>query len=993
MFNPGNGPVPAQPSAGRRKYVPAVGPRLKKLLAVVFGLFALLAVNSVYLASVSILEWSTERVYQNWFYLIMFLVHLCLGLLFAAPMILFGLLHMRNAYQRSNRRAVKVGFALFSTALILLISGFLLTRADFVLFKLEVKDPLLRSVAYWAHAFSPLVAGWLFVLHRLAGRRIRWKVGAGWAGAAGGFALVMLLLHSQDPRAWNEVGNPRGEQYFFPSLSRTVSGDFIPARVLDNDAYCQECHADVHQTWAVSVHRFGSFNNPAYLASVRNTRRVLFERDGDVQGSRFCAGCHDPVPFFSGEFDQPRFDDPEYDLAGDKMANAGITCTVCHSITHINTPRGNSDYTIDEPIHYPFAFSQNRFLKWVNLQLVKAKPEFHKKTFLKPLHKTTEFCGTCHKVHLPEELNAYKWLRGQNHHDSFWLSGVSGYNPASFYYPDKAEANCNNCHMPVLESSDFGARDFEGSGRSTVHNHQFPSANTAIPYLLGLPEWVNQAHRDFVRGVMRVDIFGIKEGGTIDSPLTAPIRPQVPRLRPGADYLLETVIRTVKMGHEFTQGTADSNQVWLDVKVSSAGEVIGRSGGMAPDGRLDPWSHFVNSYVIDRRGQRIDRRNAEDIFVALYNHQIPPGAADVVHYLLKVPRQARGTLTVEVQLKYRKFDTPYMRFFQGQDFKSNDLPVIVLATDRVTFPVGKSVQTAPSPEPPSPSWMRWNDYGIGLLRKGQRGELRQAEHAFRQVEALGRPDGPLNLARVYLKEGLIKTRAPEALARAQAFPTAANQWTLLWLGALVDKQNGNYQAALHKLKELSQGGFPQAQGRRFDFAKDYRVLVELGQVLQRQALRSRGEARRQQRQELLREAEQWYLKALGYDPENLVAHWGLKQIYQALRDRQGERRHSRLHARYKPDDNARDKAIAIARRENPAANHAAEAIVVYDLQRPQDYLRFDQASGSGPQKDAPIPEKRPASKVSVPTFKEDQNRAGEPSNRPGKPTGNNKRLF
>ena len=31
---------------GRRRYVPAVGPRLRKLLAVVFGLFALLAVNS-----------------------------------------------------------------------------------------------------------------------------------------------------------------------------------------------------------------------------------------------------------------------------------------------------------------------------------------------------------------------------------------------------------------------------------------------------------------------------------------------------------------------------------------------------------------------------------------------------------------------------------------------------------------------------------------------------------------------------------------------------------------------------------------------------------------------------------------------------------------------------------------------------------------------------------------------------------------------------------
>ena len=58
-----------------------------------------------------------------------------------------------------------------------------------------------------------------------------------------------------------------------------------------------------------SVHRFSSFNNPPYLFSVKETRRVVTERDGTVQASRFCAGCHDPVPFFSGAFDDPKFDD------------------------------------------------------------------------------------------------------------------------------------------------------------------------------------------------------------------------------------------------------------------------------------------------------------------------------------------------------------------------------------------------------------------------------------------------------------------------------------------------------------------------------------------------------------------------------------------------------------------------------------------------------------------------------------------------------------
>ncbi len=914
----------------RKKYVPAVGPRLRKLLFLLFGLFALLSVNAVYLVSISMLEWTSGEVYQNWFYLIMFLVHLILGTLIIIPVLAFGMGHLYNAYNRSNRRAVYAGSGLFLTALILLASGILLTRVEISGFTLGLIQPAWRSITYWLHVITPLLTIWLFVLHRLAGRRIRWKVGGIWGALAAGFALFMLVLQSQDPRAWNVVGNPKGDQYFQPSLARTVSGAFISGRVLDNNEYCQECHQDVHQSWQYSAHRFASFNNPAYLAAVRETRKVAFERDGSVQASRFCAGCHDPVPFFSGEFDQERFDDPGFDLAGDKSANAGITCTVCHSISHVNSPRGNADYTLDEPTHYPFATSQNPTLAWINRQLVKAKPEFHKKTFLKPLHRSAEFCGTCHKVHLPRELNHYKWLRGQNHYDSFWLSGVSGYGVASFYYPKKAEPNCNNCHMPLRESREFGAQDFDESGHRSVHDHQFPSANTALPSLLGMPTWVNQAHLDFLQEVMRVDLFGIRKAGRIDGELFAPLRPVLPDLRAGQTYLLETVIRTLKMGHLFTEGTADSNEVWLEITADLNGQTIGLSGGVQPDGAVDPWAHRVNSYVLDRDGNRIDRRNAQDIFVALYNNQIPPGAADVVHYALTVPPGARGRLTVEARLLYRKFDTPFVRFFQGAEFQGNPLPVIQLATDAVTFTLGQESGN-PLLEDGFPEWQRWNDYGIGLLRRGQ---LRQSEAAFSQVERLGQPDGPLNRARVYLEEGLVRDLAPKALQRAREFQTPApSLWTLLWLSGRVQHQNGQYDQAISNFQTLLAGGFPQAAGRNFDFSRDYRLQDQLAQSLFQRALQERGSRREEARQDFLRRAKEHFQAALHLDPENLEAHWGLKQIYDLLDDPEQEAVHARLHAKYKPDDNARDQAFAVARRNDPAASHAAQQIVIYDLHR------------------------------------------------------------
>ncbi|MEW6746730.1 MAG: multiheme c-type cytochrome [Planctomycetota bacterium] len=917
---------------------PAVGPRLKKLLSLVFALAALLAVNAVYLASVTFLGWATGSSYENWFYLTMFLMHLALGLLLVAPVLVFAVLHMRATFRRKNRRAVRAGLALFGTVLLLLASGIVLMRLEGII---VVKNPTVRSIAYWAHVLTPLGAAWLFVLHRLAGPAIRWKIALRWAGVAAAFAGLMLILQAQDPRKWNVAGNPDGDKYFFPSLARTVSGDFIPSRVLMNDAYCQKCHSDPHESWSRSVHRFSSFNNPPYLAAVRETREVMLQRDGNVKGSRFCAGCHDPVPFFSGAFN-----DPDYDLENDPTAQAGITCTTCHSITHINSPRGNGDYTIEEPIHYPFAFSENPALRWVNEQLVKAKPEFHRKTFLKPLHRTTEFCGACHKVHLPEELNHYKWLRGQNHYDSFLLSGVSGFGVSSFYYPKRAEANCNGCHMPLVPSEDFAARVRDESGRRMTFDHMFPSANTAVPTLAGelgrlTPEEVARtvaAHQRFLEGVMRVDLFGVKQGGTIQGELLAPLRPEVPPLERGASYLLETVVRTLKMGHLLTEGTADSNEIWLEVTVTSGGRVIGRSGACrASDNAVDPWSHFLNAFVLDRNGNRINRRNAQDIFIPLYNHQIPPGAADVVHYLLHVPEHVTAPITVDVKLQYRKFDTEYLQFVKQDPTYINAMPITTLAQDCVTFPVVGLDTTPANGEVTIPAWERWNDYGIGLLRKLAAGELRQAEHAFQQVEALGRPDGPLNLARVYLREGRIASEAPEALRRARDFDPPANEWSVLWFSGLVNKQNGRLDEAIHTFRQIVEGGFEQAKGRGFDFSRDWRVLIELGNTLYDRAKQERGEARSARCESLLREAAIWLEKALELEPEEASAHYNLAQVYTRLGKRDKAERHAALHAKYKPDDNARDRAVALARMNYPAANHAAEAVVIYNLQREEAY--------------------------------------------------------
>ncbi len=795
-------PPPHTPTK-RRGHLPSVGPKLRIVLVLLLILVAIMGANSAYLGSITFLSWMKGQSYENYFYLQMFLLHLILGFILIVPFIAFVVPHIWVTRTRRNYRAIRIGYAMTFVSIAILVTGILLMRLEGFF---QLKQPAARSVVYWLHVATPFVAAWLYWLHRLVGPKIRWRVGLTYTAALASLVVAMMLFHSHDPRTWNVRGPKDGAKYYEPSLARTATGSFIPADTLMMDEYCLKCHQDAYKGWFHSSHHFSSFNNPAYLASVRETRDVLMARDGNVKSSRWCAGCHDPVPFFSGAFDDPKFDDVKH-----STAHAGITCTVCHSITHVNTKEttfssvGNADYTIEEPIHYPFAKSDNAILQWVNNQLVKAKPTFHKNVFLKPIHKSPDFCASCHKVSLPGELNHYKdWLRGQNHFDSYHLSGASGHGARSFYYPAKSFENCNSCHMPVQPSNDFGAQYF-GTDKLSIHSHQFATANTGLAQLLGerlqlknvktgevlsknadklgdMNEII-KSHQDYLKqGFVRLDLFGIREGWEAAEPVKQPLRPTVPELEPGKQYLLEAVIRTLKIGHHFSQGTVDSNEIWLDVTVSMGDKVIGRNGGIDKDGTVDPWSHFINVYMLDRHGNRIDRRNPQDIFVPLYDKQVPPGAAHVAHYGLQVPNQVSAPIKVDVKLQYRKFDKRYMDFVTskarpgdlpinghtpGKPF-GNPLVITTIAQDSITFPVkGVATKVINEPSPIKETWQRWNDYGIALFFEADptggllgsqaggssgRGNLRNAELAFTEVEKMKRADGPVNLARIFFVE-------------------------------------------------------------------------------------------------------------------------------------------------------------------------------------------------------------------------------------------------
>lgn len=858
-------PRPAAPVLRRAAkpaapYVPAIGTQLRVLLLVVFGVFALLAATGFYLSAVSLLNWArSPQSYTTAFSLWVFLGHIVIGVLGTAPFVAFGAYHWVTARRRQNRVAVRLGVLLFFAGLLVCATGFALVQLEGLPQLPTGSVP--RTAAYWAHVVLPLAAVWLYVRHRQAGPPIKWRLARVWGFGVGAFTLGMVVMHSQDPQRWFREGPKEGATYFEPAATRTADGKFISADVMMMDEYCAKCHADVANDHFHSAHKFSSFNNPAYLFSVRETRKVSAERDGTVKAARWCAGCHDPVPFLSGAFDDPNYDDVNH-----PTAHAGVTCTVCHAVTHVHGTVGNGGYTLEEPPHYPFARSANPLLQWVNNQMVKAQPDFHKKTFLKPFHKTAEFCATCHKVSLPAELNHYKeFLRGQNHYDTFLLSGVSGHGVRSFYYPPQAKENCAACHMPLQASGDFGARDFDGSGRRTVHNHRFPGSNTGLFALLqreerfkahadGFQKTIDM-HADYLRGTaadgsdrkVRIDLFGLKPGGGLDGAVT-PLRPQLPALEPGKDYVVEVVVRTLGLGHPLTQGTVDSNELWVDFRAAAGGVEFARNGGMAKaeDGEVDRWAHFINVHMLDRNGNRINRRNPQDIFTPLYDKQIPPGAAAVLHYRITVPPAGdlKGPVELTARVRYRKFDYEYMTLVHGGK-EPPQLPIVDLCEDTVTLPVkGVAGGVAAQTSPVKPGWQRWNDYGIGCLLEGgaKRGNLRQAEAAFRHLLTLGDkdavPHGHLNLARVLLEEGRLDEAAAALDAAGKCDPPAP-PWSRAWFTALVNSETATRKehldgviAALDRLLDPA----AQPRDRKFDFTRDYVVWNTLANRLYKRRL-------------------------------------------------------------------------------------------------------------------------------------------------------------
>ena len=818
-----------------------------------------------------------------------------------------------------------------------------------------------HSLALHAHVAASIVGLFLLliILHaraRAAGVGV--AIGMAWRWslrvvtcAAAFYAAVMIYQRafpnkqyiirnpSTAPLRMEDEGGGMGS-LTFPSSTQTADGQTVRAEFFLNSESCKPCHTDIYNQWQSSMHHMASFNNQWYRKAIE-----YMQDTNGIKPSLWCGGCHDHALVFTGTMQKH----PIREIEQTPEGQAGLGCMSCHAIVQVKSTMGQGDYVLEYPFLDRLASSKDPYLQALANFTIKLNPKPHRSLFLKPFHKDPQqipgFCSSCHKVHLDVPVNNYRWLRGFNDYDNWQASGVSGQGARSFYYPPKPQ-QCADCHMPMIASKDFG------NIHGFVHSHRFAAANTAVPTSYGDQEQV-AAVENFLKGTVSVDIFALADepaesGGQVHAasgrgeapqlsstfavgeesstgltgaggsalavaPLMAPLGRVQAHVRRGDTVRAEVVVRTRKLGHFFPGGTVDAFDCWVELEArDNHGHVIFWSGEAADNGHgpVEPGAHFYRSLQLDAHGNPINKRNAWSTRATMYARLIPPGAADTVHYRLRIPEDCGDRITLTARLNYRKFSwwntqwafagvrdpaDPHPDVAKDHDdghwvFQGSlanvsampkripDVPTVVMGESQVTLAV------VPHGTPPFAETLaldpkdreRWNDYGIGLLLQG---DLKGAERAFEYVTELDPQyaDGWVNVARARIQEGNVDA-AKSVLDRAIAINSGLA--SAHYFRGLALKADGQYPQAYDE--------FAKAAAK---YPRDRVVRNQMGRMLFLQRK--------------YRDAVAELQKTLAVDPEDLEAHYNLMLCYRGLNDDAQAEHEEKLYLRFKADEASR----------------------------------------------------------------------------------------
>lgn len=677
-----------------------------------------------------------------------------------------------------------------------------------------------------------------------------------------------------------------GKNPFAPSNASSTTGTFIPGSKFLPAARCANCHGDAHAQWRQSAHG-NAFREPFYQ---RNVKDIISQKN--IAYTRHCESCHNPAALFSGVLtDKPVTKQRPFD-------EDGVSCIACHSIQDVNR-RGIGGYVMGEPALL-VKEDGTRLLEGVTDQMILDNVNDHRRAMMRPVLKSPEFCGACHKSQVPKELNDYKFLRAFMVADELQMSSFSKESPHPFYVRDKE--TCNSCHMKPEAAPKF---DVSAKG-GTIKSHRWAAANTAVPFYYKFTDQLDAVSKFLESDVMGIDIFALhrQRAGSDMEEFDAPLNHSSFHVDRGDTVTADVVITNKNLGHSFPPELRDFYEAHVEFTVADAdtGKVLFRSGFIKPDGYLDESAHNYKTYLVMPDGSFNDKHFIWKTHVIAQNNQVGSGRSDVTRYRFQIPKDVGGALKITARLRYRRFTRTFSDYALG---KSVDFPVVTMATAEYTMKIGDNEAQAPV-KGSMPDWRRWNNYGIALFDNRQ---FALAAEAFARVADLD------------------ETYKPMALTNRALALIEIDRW---------DEASKLIDAALEINPNLQRALFQRARVRRqrgqlADAEADIRRVLE-AYPRDRLSLQQLGELSKIKRD--FATARDCYERILQIDPEDAGSHYNLMLIYRKLGMNEQARAEARIFQDLKDDPGALPLASEFLRR-HPEMKGESVPFHVHDLQKAQ----------------------------------------------------------
>lgn len=678
-----------------------------------------------------------------------------------------------------------------------------------------------------------------------------------------------------------------------PGNASIEGNDFIQPEAFPTAEYCGHCHREAYAQWREALHS-NSFRTPFYRTSVN-----LLRDEKGIEFTRHCDSCHNPIAVVSGSLNPHATGDRSFD-------RDGVTCMVCHSIQQVNSKLGNGSYVMGVPAVMVDG-SGKRITGMVSDAEILAHLDWHSKAVMQKIYQSPEFCSACHKANIPVMMNDYKWIRAFSTYDEWQISKYSKQNPLVFYQADFT--TCQGCHM---KRESIKLPD-PGSKNGMLASHRWLAGNTAVPFYYGYDEQLRRTEEFLQSGnYLNVDLFGLKvsdgnrsgvpTGPTLSGQLIAPLGQVAFSIPPKPTIEAYVVIQSKFIGHSLIPEVRDLYEAWVSFRVSdAAGKTVYESGYLRPDGTLDPSAHSFTNRPVNAEGNFVDNHKVWTIHSVAYDNTIQSGRSTLVRYRFDVPDDAVWPITIKAAVEYRHLRQTYLNNVLGE--KHPAYPVVEIVSRSRTVSLGENTATSVATND-NPEWMRWNNYGIGLLDELQYAD---AAGAFAKVVML-RPeykDGWVNIGLNDIEwEKYEKARAP----LEKALELVPKDARALYYMALVERRSGHSEAEIADLQEVVQ---------QYPLARD--------------ALRELGISYYQGHQP--EKAVAMFKQLQGVDPDDLTAHYNLAILYRRLGMKEQAKKEAAQYAMKWVDPAAPTYSLEYLRKHPELSNESVPWHVHSEMQR------------------------------------------------------------